>query len=512
MSLKRGSGVLLHPTSLPGPFGSGDLGADAFRFVDWLESAGQSCWQMLPIGGIGPGNSPYMSPSAFAGNPLLVDLAELQQRGWLAAEDLGAAPPFEARRVDYAAVHAFRVLCLRRAAQRFFLAQNPADDADFEQFCSVHGVWLDDYSLFMALADDLDWKDWPGWPAPLARREPAALREAEQQHRPAVRFWKFVQWCFFRQWLALKTYANLHGVQIIGDIPIFIAFQSAEVWARPDLFELDADGLPSVVAGVPPDYFSETGQRWGNPLYRWPAHADGAYEWWIARVRHATALCDIVRIDHFRGFAGYWAIPANEPTAVHGAWCTGPGAALFEAIEGALGGLPIIAEDLGVLTDDVIILRDRFAMPGMRILQFAFGGDAGNSFLPHRFVENTVVYTGTHDNDTSAGWWASASDHERAFVLAYLGVPAGASDARPFAIHWALMNLASASVAALAIHPLQDILGLGSECRMNHPGKASGFWEWRFGWDQLGEDEARRLHAMSVAHGRCVFKVPALSV
>jgi len=492
MRFPRASGVLLHPTSLPGPHGSGDLGADARHFIDWLQGAGQSLWQMLPLGGIGPGNSPYMSSSAFAGNVLLIDLAELQQRGWLQSEALAKVPTAEARRIDFASMVPFRMGCLRQAASTFAAATNASDRAEFTAFCTSQADWLDDYALFMSLCEATGWADWCTWAPGLAQRDAPALAAARQQHAADILFWQF---CFFRQWAALRSYAHGKGVKIVGDAPIFIAYQSAEVWARQDLFELDASGRPTVVAGVPPDYFSATGQRWGNPLYRWPAHAAEGYAWWVQRVRRTLELVDIVRIDHFRGFADYWEIPASEPTAVNGRWLPGPGMALFDAIAAALGPVPVIAEDLGVLSQPVKDLLAASGFPGMAILQFAFAGDAQEAFLPHNHRHHSVVYTGTHDNDTSAGWWASASDHERHHARAYLG-----TDGHD--LPWALMRAAAASVADTVVHPLQDILVLPTDCRMNLPGSESGWWVWRFEWSQVHPWHGQRLADMTKLFGR----------
>ncbi len=491
MRLPRSSGILLHPTSLPGPHGSGDLGPAAYHFVDWLVGAGQKLWQILPLGGIGAGNSPYMSSSAFAGNVLLIDLAALQQQGWLDADDLVPSDTFADHRVDFASVVPWRMERLWRAAQAFAERAGTDERADYTRFCAEHAVWLDDYAMFMALAEAHQWVLWSDWPAPLAQRDPAALRDAVGRHAQHIEFWRFCQWRFFDQWQRLKAYANGAGVQIVGDAPIFIAEQSAEVWARQDLFELDAHGKCSVIAGVPPDFFSATGQRWGNPLYRWSAHAADGFAWWVHRVRHTMAMVDIVRIDHFRGFAAYWEIPADEPTAIHGRWVTGPGAALFEAIDAALGKLPVIAEDLGIITPDVEALRRQFDLPGMRILHFAFSGEADNTYLPHNYEANTVVYPGTHDNNTSVGWWAEAGDTERAYVRDYLGL-SGPDAGRD--IHWDLIRTASASVADTAIVAMQDVLGLGATDRMNMPGTMDGgSWEWRFRWDQVEPVHAERL-------------------
>ncbi|KQP35503.1 4-alpha-glucanotransferase [Pseudorhodoferax sp. Leaf274] len=499
MRLPRASGILLHPTSLPGPHGAGDLGPAAHHFVDWLATAGQKLWQILPLGGVGPGNSPYMSPSAFAGNVLLIDLAALAAEGWLPEAALAQPPAFDALRIDFAAMVPWRMALLAQAAQAFATDARPAQRTAHQAFCVEHAPWLEDYALFMALSEAHPGRDWADWPAPLARRVPAALAEAAALHAERIAFWRFVQWQFFVQWRRLKAYANGKGVAIVGDAPIFIAPQSAEVWARQDLFELEPDGHLSVVAGVPPDYFSATGQRWGNPLYRWSAHAAEGYAWWTARIRHTFALVDVVRIDHFRGFAAHWEIPASEPTAIHGRWVPGPGPALFDAIADGLGPLPIIAEDLGIITPDVDALRRGANLPGMRVLHFAFDGKAQNPYLPHHHEADTVVYTGTHDNDTTRGWWATAGMAEREQAAAYMGQ--GVEQITP-AIHWALIRLAWASVADTAIAPLQDVLGLGAEHRMNLPGEGEGHWAWRFGWDMVRPEHAERLAALTLLYGR----------
>jgi 4-alpha-glucanotransferase len=498
MTFERSSGILLHPTSLPGPFGTGDFGADAVRFIDWLVEAGQTLWQMLPMGPVGLGYSPYMGSSAFAGNPLLIDLVALGEQGWLTETDLIPDPAFSQTPADFALASAFRFPRLRRAALRFARAGGADQRADFAAYCAAEADWLDDYALFMALDTANESRAWNEWPAPLAHREPAALRAATLSHADEVAFWKFCQWQFARQWSRLKGYANERSVRIIGDVPIFVAYHSADVWAHQGLFELDADGRPAVVAGVPPDYFSATGQRWGNPLYRWETHAADGYAWWLARMRRALALSDIVRIDHFRGFAAHWEIPAEAETAVDGRWVTGPGKALFQAFKTAFPDLPIIAEDLGVITPDVEELRDSFGLPGMRILQFAFSGDAGHPYLPHHFPGHCVAYTGTHDNDTALGWWQSASPRERAFAQHYLGADGSA-------MHWSLMRALSTSVARLAVYPMQDVLGLDGSHRMNVPGVCDGNWAWRFTWNQVQPWQARVLREMTAVHGRCAF-------
>ncbi len=495
MRFPRASGVLLHPTSLPGPHGSSDLGSEAYHFVDWLVSAGQKLWQVLPLAGIGPGNSPYMSNSAFAGNALMVDLHDLQKQGWLDEADIQPVPGLSAEQVDFSVMYPYRMDRLATAATCFAAKGTPEQQADFKRFLAQHHSWIDDYAVFMSICESCNWQDWCDWPPTLAQRQSAALEAAKQQHAQRIHFWQFCQWRFYRQWAALKAYANGKGVHIIGDTPIFIAYLSAEVWANPHLFELDAQGRPTVVAGVPPDFFSATGQRWGNPLYRWREHAKDGFAWWVERVRRTFELVDIVRIDHFRGFAGYWEIPASEPTAIKGVWKPGPGEALFKAINKALGPMPIIAEDLGVITPDVDSLRKKFGFPGMRILQFAFAGDASDRFLPHNFEPDTVVYTGTHDNDTSAGWWATATDKERHMARGYL-----ATDGHD--MPWTLIRAAMTSVADTAVHPMQDVLALPTNCRMNFPGQESGWWRWRFQWSQVQPWHAGRLAELGRLYGR----------
>jgi len=515
MRLPRASGVLLHPTSLPGPHGSGDLGESARHFVDWLVAAGQRLWQVLPIGCIGPGHSPYMSASAFAGSPLLIDLEALRDRGWLETAELAPDDRFSPARVVWEAVVPWRMERLALAHARFVQRADEAELADLGAYCMREAAWLEDFARFMALADAHGQQAWADWPAPLARRAPAALAQADERCRERIDFWRFTQWCFDAQWRALRDYAGARGVRLVGDLPIFVAWQSADVWAHQGLFDLDLRGWPRVVAGVPPDFFSETGQRWGNPLYRWEEHARQGYGWWIARLRRSFALADIVRIDHFRGFAAHWEIPAQAPTAVEGRWVPGPGAAFFEALRNALGPLPLIAEDLGVITDDVVALRRRFGLPGMRILQFAFGGDAANPYLPHHHEPDSVVYTGTHDNDTTAGWWGQAPASVRAHLAAYLGTaapaPAGVEPGVARAPEGAeagaavaadLVRAALASVADTAIVPMQDVLGLGAGHRMNTPGQQEGCWAWRFDWSLVHEGHARGLARLVTLYGR----------
>ncbi len=491
----RTSGILLHPTSLPGTFGAGDLGANAYLFVDWLAGAGQSYWQVLPLGEIGPGNSPYMSISAFAGNVLLIDLYELAHQGWLAEEDLQPHPEFRHDKVSYELQGPFRIERLRRAAQCFFASGNATLHGAYAEFCMAEGEWLEDYARFMTIAEQQDGRHWNLWPASLANRDAQALQALDATGAEKVAFWKFCQWCFARQWMQLKHYANERGVKLIGDVPIFVAYQSADVWAHRELFELDDAGLPTAVAGVPPDYFSETGQLWGNPLYRWDVHEKTGFIWWIRRLQHALRSFDQVRIDHFRGFASYWQVPAQELTAINGSWMPGPGAKLFEAFENAFLHLPVIAEDLGVITPDVVELRDKFKLPGMRILQFAFAEDNTNHFLPHNYIPNTIAYTGTHDNDTTLGWWNTASDKEKDFVRHYLGRD-------EIDVPWDMIGALSASVANTVIFPMQDVLGLSGEHRMNYPGSSTGNWEWRFVWEQVQPWQTMKLASLTAMNGR----------
>ena len=500
---KRSAGVLLHITSLPGPHGIGDFGPDAFRFIDWLASAGQSIWQLLPTTPIGPGDSPYQSVSAFAGSPLMVALEPLVEAGWLAQPQLPELG-FDARRVDFRRVEPWRLIQLRLAAAGFRRKADATEQAAFVAWCELQADWLDDYCLFMALETAHQGRWWWEWEEGVRQRDSLALQKARQQYADEIGFWQFVQWCFEQQLQAVKAYANERHIAIMGDLPIFIAHHSADCWARPDLYQLDGLFQPTVVGGVPPDDMGPLGQRWGNPLYRWERMAQEDFAWWTARLRRALAQADLFRIDHFRGFAGCWEIPASSPTAVEGAWMPAPGKALFAAIERALGKVPIIAEDLGLITHDVIELRDACGFPGMKILQFAFGADAGHEFLPHNFGTACVVYTGTHDNDTICGWWNKAPESERKFAGSYLA--AGATD-----IHWCMIRAACNSVAATAIFPLQDVLGLESEHRMNVPGTEGGSnWVWRFDWGMVGTEPARVLGLITAASGRGPFALLGL--
>jgi 4-alpha-glucanotransferase len=495
---QRAAGVLLHVTSLPGPHGIGDFGPDAYRFVDWLESAGQRIWQWLPTNPIGPGNSPYQSVSAFAGSPLMVALEPLIEAGWLSAPTLPDGG-FDPRRVDFGKVVVWRQAQLRAAHAGFVAKKDASEHAAFATWCASQADWLDDYTLFMALETAHDGQPWWAWPAPLRTRDATALRDARERHADEIGFWAFVQWCFDVQAHALKRYANAHGIAIMGDLPIFIAHHSADCWSRPDLYLLDDDHQPIAVAGCPPDAMAPTGQRWGNPLYRWDRMAQEDFAWWTARLRRALDQADVFRIDHFRGFAGYYEIPATCPTAEEGTWKPGPGKALFDAIERVLGPLPIVAEDLGLITPDVIALRDGCGFPGMKILQFGFGTDATDDFLPHNWGRNFVAYTGTHDNHTVHGWWQTATPRERAYAGSYL--PATEHD-----IHWAMIRACCNSVANIAICQLQDALGLGADHRMNVPGTVGDHnWTWRFEWEMVDGETTRVLALITAASGRADF-------
>ncbi len=494
MDSTRRCGILLHPTSLPGPYGSGDFGPDAYYFADWLASARQTCWQMLPLCDIGTGNSPYMSPSAFAGNIFLIGLDALREAGWLKKEELVPDNAFQPYRIHYPAVIAFRMSRLKLAADRFFGSANAAPDHAFGLFCERNAFWLDTYALFRTLSDCYG-TTWQQWPAAFARKEPAALAGFAEEHAGDIRFWKFCQWCFYEQWQALRTYAHSKGIDIIGDIPIFVSLNSADVWAHPELFDLDASGYPRTVAGVPPDRFSTSGQHWGNPLYDWEQHVRTGYDWWLKRMKHSMTIYDYVRLDHFRGFQAYWAIPAESESPSDGKWIAGPCDAFFDALKQSFGTLRFIAEDLGVITPEVEALRKKYALPGMRILQFAFDGNQDNPYLPYNYNHDTVVYTGTHDNDTIRGWWNNLPEKERDFVRRYLSIDGNW-------IHWDLIRAAWSSTAALAMTPFQNILGLDSSGRMNTPGEKNGSWAWRFDWRQVTSWHASYLAEMTEIYGR----------
>ncbi|MCL2217326.1 MAG: 4-alpha-glucanotransferase [Defluviitaleaceae bacterium] len=502
---KRASGVLVHPTSFPSRYGMGDLGAQAYKFIDFLKEAKQKLWQVLPLGPTGYGDSPYQSFSSFAGNHYLISPDELKKQDWLTEADLADVPLSDPRSIDFGSAIIYKMGLLKKAYENFKINATAAQKKHLTKFCKEHKEWLDDYALFMAIKghfidlrkNDLECplenKDlyygatWSSWPEALAKREPKALKEISEKLSDEIDFCKFLQCEFFRQWGELKKYANNAGVQIIGDIPIFVAGDSADCWAHPELYLLDKNGHPTSVAGVPPDYFSETGQLWGNPLYDWDAHKKTDYSWWCKRVSAVLTMVDIVRIDHFRGFETYWAVPAKEATAVKGKWQKGPGKAFFAALKKQLGELPIIAEDLGEITDKVTALRTGQKLPGMKVLQFAFDAKEANVNLPHCYEDNlTVVYSGTHDNNTTRGWYDEASEDERDYLRRYLNVSGGD-------VSWDLIRLAFSTSAVFAVVPIQDIMGLGAADRMNSPGLASGWWRFRYTGDMLSPAYAERL-------------------
>lgn len=481
----RSSGILLHPSSLPGRFGVGDLGAEAFKFVDFLSGARQKYWQVLPLGPCGFGDSPYQCFSSFAGNPLLISIEQLAEAGWLAPADVRKAPRVAEGRADFGRAAEIKFALLRESFRRFEERATKEAKQRFKAFCKAKASWLDDYALFMALKGANGGGSWTDWPKALARRDSKALKKAKKDLAAKIDAQCYFQFVFFSQWGALKQHCQARHVEIIGDVPIYVAHDSADVWSHPDYFHLTPDGEPTVVAGVPPDYFCAEGQRWGNPLYRWDVLKSTGFAWWIERFKATLELVDLVRLDHFRGFEAYWEVPADAPTARTGRWVLGPGAPLFKALQRALGGLPFIAENLGVITPQVEALREQFSLPGMKVLQFAFGSDERpNGFLPHNYVPDVAAYTGTHDNDTTVGWWTTGgagsstvtqaeADRQRDRAERYLNV-AGRL------VHWVFIRAVFASVAKLAIVPLQDVLGLGTEARMNHPGIGEGNWRWRF--------------------------------
>lgn len=489
----RTSGLLLHPSSLPGPFGIGDLGPAAYSWVDALARAQQSWWQILPLGPTGHGDSPYQCFSAFAGNPALISPELLVRDGLLTEADVATAA-FPPGRVDYGSTIPFKMGLLAHAWTRFCAGGATSLYPAFDEFRHQQGYWLTDYSLFMALKDAHGGSCWLEWPEPLRMRESAATAAASEKLAEKMSRHQFLQFLFFRQWISLRDYAHARGIKIIGDAPIFVAGDSADVWGNPQLFLLDAKRGQTVQAGVPPDYFSETGQLWGNPIYDWNAARQSGYGWWSARLAMSLTQVDLVRLDHFRGFAGAWHVPAGESTAIRGSWVPGPGADLFHKVQKDLGRLPLIAEDLGLITPDVDRLRETFGLPGMRVLQFAFS-DPHNKYLPHNFETNTAVYTGTHDNDTTRGWFAGLKDDERDFVRRYLG-----RDGRDIA--WDLIRTAWSSVADLAIAPVQDVLDLGGDARMNTPGKPDGNWQWRLADHALSDALVDRLAELTVLYSR----------
>ncbi len=489
---KRGCGVLLHPTSLPGPGGIGSLGEHARRFIDLLSDMGMSYWQVLPLAPPSCGNSPYSAFSAFAGNPLLIDLEQIVSEGDLPG--CNYIDSLSENRVVFNAVSDAKLKLLQQAGSTFFNKETTPLMPDFWHFCDTT-PWLHDYALFMSIKQNSNGKPWNKWGKGAALLTQEAYEKLSIELGPEIGIQKYLQWQFFKQWKALRNHANTRGISIVGDLPIFVAYDSADVWSRRELFLLDAKGKPTEVAGVPPDYFSKTGQLWGNPLYNWDVIREQGYSWWTDRLRSMFELYDVVRIDHFRGFEAAWHVPATHKTAQHGSWVKGPGTELFDAVISNLGSLPIIAEDLGVITDEVEMLRDRYNFPGMKILQFAFDSGPTNPYLPHNHVRDSVVYTGTHDNDTTRGWLDSLSNTQRCNVLDYLG--GKNEDSLETLIRSTLM-----SVANTAILPFQDLLGLNSDSRMNTPGNAFGNWDWRFSWDILSSDLTGRMRTLVDRYGR----------
>ena len=495
MGLTRCSGVILHPSSLPGPDGIGDLGPEAFRWIDFLADAGCALWQVLPLGPTGYGDSPYQCFSAFAGNPYLISSVNLLDQKLLTRKDLSDRPVFPQSLVDFGPVIQWKITLIDRAYARFNTSRDQKLIEKFKSFCEIQKNWLDDFALFMAIKESLGGGSWGNWPEELRTRDHKALKLFSEEHLEEILKHKFRQFLFYSQWDQIRAYAKLKNVKIIGDIPIFVAYDSADAWSHPDLFFLNKHGQPTVVAGVPPDYFSPTGQLWGNPLYRWNVHKKTGYTWWLDRIKAVLNLVDYIRLDHFRGFAGYWEIPANMPTAEIGRWVKGPGKDLFKAIEKSFESLPLLAEDLGEITPDVVELRDSLGLPGMKIFQFGFASTPDDPFLPHNYPRNCVAYTGTHDNDTAKGWYQSATDKESDFCRRYLA--RSGED-----ISWDMMRAIWASPADFTLAPLQDLLSLGTEARMNFPGKPSGNWGWRYTNDQLNGDLLARLKEVNYLFSR----------
>lgn len=505
MNFPRASGILLHPTSLPGRFAIGDLGDEAYKFADFLSASGQSLWQVLPLGPTGYGDSPYAGYSAFGGNTLLISPQKLCTEGWLSQADVDEVS-FESPRVNFAGAHESKERVLRKAYANFQRIEEHEHRSAFQTFVEQNKSWLDDFALFCALKTAHSGSAWHEWDTTLARREDAALQRARESFQKEIDAHRFFQFLFFRQWSALKGYCNERGVKLVGDVPIFVAHDSVDVWTNREQFKLDGNGMPTAVAGVPPDYFSETGQFWGNPIYDWDQMRADGFKWWIERVRATLQMVDIARIDHFRGFAACWEIPSGDKTAERGQWVEAPGRELFAAVRSALGELSIIAEDLGVITPDVEALRDDLGFPGMRVLQFAFSGDSENINLPHNYRQNVVAYTGTHDNDTTVGWFHSLHGEgstrteaeiktEREFCRKYLNTEGDE-------IHWDFIRAALRSVADTAIIPLQDVLGIGSQGRMNLPNSTDGNWTWRFAEGDLTDTHAERLRDLTETYGR----------
>jgi 4-alpha-glucanotransferase len=495
MKKERASGILLHPTSLPGKYGMGSLGKTAYEFIDFLTKSKQQYWQILPLGPTGFGDSPYQCYSAHAGNPDLIDLDLLAEHHLLEKRDLENLHLPAHGPVNYELAQSARLPLLVKAYETFNSRASDLEKLAYRNFIKSHAAWLNDYALFRALKEANQSKPWYDWEEKIKSRVPEALKEAEARLSGRTDFHRFLQFIFFRQWMGLRDYAKKHKIKIIGDIPLYISMDSSDAWANPSEFEFDENLRPERVGGVPPDYFSETGQLWGNPLFRWDVMKKNNYKWWMDRIRTNLTLYDIIRIDHFRGFAAYWAIPYGEKTAVNGSWITGPGKDFFEVLKKESGDLPVIAEDLGVMTPDVEELRDGFGLPGMKILQFAFDSSEANDYIPHNYEKNCIVYTGTHDNDTVVGWFKQASEQDRQQVLDYM-------NCEEHDIHWSFIRLAWASVANTAIVPMQDLLGLDSDARMNLPGTVGNNWKWRAAPEDFSEQLAERLATLTKLYGR----------
>jgi len=495
MEQNRSSGILLHPTSLPGPDGIGDLGPEAYRWIEFLDRSGCQLWQVLPLGPTGYGDSPYQCFSAFAGNPYLINATILLDQGLLTKQDLADRPDFPHERVDYGPVINWKRTFLRRSFHRFQSGKQKGINKKYEAFTESEKEWLEPFSIFMAIKEKHNNVAWNEWPKDLQQRDPKAMDAFKKENADEITFQSYLQFIFSWQWQNLRNYAASKGIRIIGDIPIFVAYDSADVWVNKELFYLDDDGLPEVVAGVPPDYFSETGQLWGNPLYNWEVHRQTGYQWWLNRMQSVLRQVDIVRLDHFRGFEAYWEVPFSNETAVEGEWVKGPGSEFLTVVRDELGDLPIIAEDLGVITDEVKQMRDTFNLPGMKIMQFAFATDPDDDFLPHNYPVNCVAYTGTHDNNTTRGWYDNAPEREKDFCRRYLA-RAGHD------IAWSIIRTLWRSVAAWVLAPMQDFLSLGDWARMNYPGKASGNWNWRMHPDAINEALIQRLYETNFLYGR----------
>jgi 4-alpha-glucanotransferase len=501
MPFERSSGVLLHISSLPSYGGIGDLGPAAYEFAEFLASADQRYWQVLPLNPTGYGNSPYGAISAFAGNPLLISLEYLSDWGWIAGERIAGLPQATGT-VDFETVGRNKLPLLVEAARNFLMKQPREQWQRFQAFCSQSAHWLEDYVFYTVLRRKYNYASWHTWPTEVVRREPATMAALAEQYAGELAVERAIQFAFEEQWQALRSYCRNRKIDFIGDIAIFVSYDSADVWTHPELFELDEELMPQLVAGVPPDYFSANGQKWGNPLYRWDVLAAQGFDWWVDRVARAKELYGAIRLDHFRGFEAYWAIPASDETAINGSWVKAPGAELFKALHARLGELPFIAEDLGEITPAVHALRNEFKMPGMRILQFGFGGRGSHIYLPHEYVPNTVVYTGTHDNDTTLGWWRNqATKAEAEAVRNYVGDD---SD-----VVWALIRLAATSVADICLFPMQDLLELGSEARMNTPAEAKNNWGWRCPTGVLSAALAAKMAALMEVTDRDGFVVEA---